>query len=46
LNTVFSDVDAAAIGTWIESIEISSDIKDAGGVSLAAVLQLDDEVLP
>jgi hypothetical protein len=46
LNTVLVDYDAAAVGTWIESTEITSDIKDAGGTSLPAALQLDDEVLP
>ncbi len=44
LNTVF--LDAGAIGTWIETTEITSDIKDAGGTSLPASIQLDDEVLP
>ena len=49
------DADAAAIGTWIESTEFGTsgegnvgktDIKDAGGTSLPASLQLEDEVIP
>jgi hypothetical protein len=46
LSTVFVEADATAVGTWIETTEITSDIKDAGGTSLPASIQLDDEVLP
>jgi len=46
MNAVVTDADSAAIGTYIESVEISSDLKHAGGASLDASLQLDDEVIP
>lgn len=46
LSTVVNEIDETAIGTWIESIKASSDLNDAGGVSLDPSLQLDDEVMP
>jgi hypothetical protein len=46
LTTVVAETDGAAIGTWIESVEISSDLKNCAGVSLDPSIQLDNEVMP
>lgn len=46
INTVLNDQDAATVGTWIEHIEVTSDFKNAGGVSWDSSLQLTDEVMP
>lgn len=46
LTTSIVESDGAAIGTWIESLEISSNLRNTGGDPLAATLQLDNEVMP
>lgn len=45
LNTFLCDKDTAAIGTWIEHVEVSSDLKNAGGTSLDPSIQLDKELM-
>lgn len=44
--TILSEVDNAAVGTWIETVEITSELKNPGGVPLDSKLQLDKEVMP
>ena len=44
--TVVAETDAAAVGTWIESVRVSSDLKNCAGVSLDPSIQLDNEVMP
>lgn len=46
MNIVLTETDAASAGTYIEETEISSTIKNPGGVPLDDTLQLTDEVLP
>ena len=47
LTTSIIESDGAAIGTWIESVAVSSNtLKNSGGVPLAAGIQLTDEVMP
>jgi hypothetical protein len=46
LNTFLCDRDAAAVGTWIESIEVSSNIRNVVGEPLDASLQLNEESMP
>lgn len=46
LTTSIVESDGAAIGTFIESIEVSSNLINSGGDPLAAILQLDNEVMP
>jgi hypothetical protein len=45
-TTVINERDDAAVGTWIETIEISSQLRNPGGVLLDPSLQLDNEVMP
>ncbi len=44
--TSINEFDSAAVGTWIESVEISSNLLNAGGVSLDPRIQMINEVLP
>lgn len=44
--TILAEADNAAVGTWIETVELTSNLKNAGGVPLDPKLQLDKEVLP
>lgn len=46
LATVIVETDGAAIGTWIETVEISSKLHNPGGVLLDPTIQLDNEVMP
>lgn len=46
LNAVLTDTDEAAVGSWIESLEITSNLKNPGGEPLSPVLQWDNEVIP
>ena len=45
LNAVLTIEDSAAVGTYIEHIELTSNIKNVIGTSLDSSLQLDDEVI-
>lgn len=44
--TIATETDPKERGTYIEETEISSDLKDPGGTSLPASLQLDKERIP
>jgi hypothetical protein len=44
--TTLREVDEAAVGTWIETVEVSSVLRNPGGVPLDPKLQLDNEVMP
>ncbi len=44
--TAAVETDPRDRGTWIEKIEVSSDIKDPGGTSIPASLQFDEEEMP
>lgn len=46
LSTVSTEQDDAAVGTWIETVEISSQMRNAGGGLLDPSVQLNDEVMP
>ena len=47
MNTTLTDIDSRSIGSWIEQVEVTSEIKDAGGEDLLdSSIQLNDEVLP
>lgn len=46
LFTTLCERDDAAIGTWIETVEMSSTLKNPGGVLLDPTLQLNNEVMP
>lgn len=46
LATVITETDAAAVGTWIEQVEVTSQIRNAGGTLIDSSLQLDQEVMP
>jgi hypothetical protein len=46
LNSMLTDRDAEAVGTYIEEIELSSKMFDFGGPELDQSLQLDEEKLP
>ena len=50
LETVFgiaiNETDAAMVGTYIEHVEVTSALKNPGGVALDASLQLNKEVMP
>ena len=46
LSTTFADDDAASVGTWIEQVEISSDLlQPGGGSSLDPSIQLNNELI-
>ncbi|MDP6424349.1 MAG: hypothetical protein QGG14_06370 [Planctomycetota bacterium] len=45
-STVVAESDGAAIGTWIEQVEVSSQLKNPGGVLLDPSIQLNEEVMP
>lgn len=44
--TILTETDNAAVGTWIETVELTSNLKNPGGVPLDPKLQLDKEVIP
>lgn len=44
--TTLCERDDAAVGTWIETVEMSSTLKNPGGVPLDPKLQLSNEVMP
>jgi hypothetical protein len=44
--TVIAEDDDAAVGSWIESVEISSTLRNPGGVPLDPAVQLNNEVMP
>lgn len=46
LVTAVAETDTAAIGTWIETVEVSSNLKNCAGVPLDPSIQLDNEVMP
>ncbi len=45
-STVISESDAAAVGTWIEHVEITSKLRNPGGELLDVAIQLNEEVMP
>lgn len=46
LTTSIIESDGAAIGTWIESVAITSKLRNPGGVLLDPSIQLQNEVMP
>ena len=45
ITTAVTDIDAAAIGSWIEAVEVTSRMKDVIGDDLPASLQWDEELI-